>query len=247
MTYTTYLIIILLALISGLTTLIGVVLAYLFKKDIKAIVIGLGFSAGIMLLISFFELIPESINQIGAIKTLITVFFGALFAIILNLIIPHTHLIKEKGPFKNKLLKSAYLIAFGLILHDFPEGFAMANSYVNSPSLGLLVALSIALHNIPEEFAMAIPMVPLKEKRFIFKIAFFSGLAEPAGALLGLFAVSLLPKLNPFFISFAAGTMIFISLHELFPMVRRYKKPFLFVLGIVFSILIYLGLLLLIP
>jgi zinc transporter ZupT len=44
---------------------------------------------------------------------------------------------------------------FGLILHDIPEGFAMANAHIASPSLRLLVSLAIALHNLPDGFAMS--------------------------------------------------------------------------------------------
>ena len=146
-----------------------------------------------------------------------------------------------------KAVKTAYLIIFGLILHDFPEGFAMANSYIYSPGLGLLIALAIAIHNIPEEFAMAVPILHLKKKGFLFKAAFLSGLAEPAGAAIGLFAASLLPALNPVLMSFAAGTMIFISVHELLPMAKRYRRTSLFALGLVLSVLVYLGLGMVIP
>ena len=245
---TEYLAVILLSFLSVITTIIGVALAFVFKKGHKGISIGIGFSAGIMLLISFFELIPESVIEAGVTETFLSVFIGVLFIGILNLIIPHTHIIKEKGKFNSSLLKTAYLVAFGLILHDFPEGFAMANSYIFSPSLGLLIALAIAIHNIPEEFAMAIPVVLSKSRKsFLFKIAFLSSIAEPLGAVLGLLAVNLLPHLNALFLSFAAGAMIFISIHELFPLAKRYKRILFFILGVVLSIFVYLGLTILIP
>lgn len=243
----TYIIIIILAFLSGLTTLIGVALALIFKKSVRGVTAGIGFSFGIMVLISMLELVPESINSLGIIKTLITVFAGGFLIGILNFIIPHTHLIEEKGKIKSGLLKTAYLIAFGLILHDFPEGFAMANSYIYSPNLGLLIALAIAIHNIPEEFAMAIPLVLLKKRGLLFKMAFLSGLAEPAGALLGLTAVHFAPRLNPYFMSFAAGAMLFISIHELLPMAKKYKNMPFFILGITLSTIVYLGLIKIIP
>jgi ZIP family zinc transporter len=165
----------------------------------------------------------------------------------LNFIIPHTHFIRERGKVDGRLLKTAYLIVFGLILHDFPEGFAMANSYIYSPALGLLIAAAIALHNIPEEFAMAVPVAMTKSRKFLFKAAFLSGLSEPAGAVVGLFAVKLAPVLNPLFMSFAAGAMIFVSIHELLPMAKRYKKTSLFVLGAILSAFVYSGLSALIP
>jgi len=240
-----YIAVFLLAFMSGSTTLIGVTLALRFKKSVRGMVIGIGFSSGIMLLISFFELIPQSLSSIGTFNTVISVFLGVLMIGALNFIIPHTHLVKEKGK-SSHALKTAYLIAFGIILHDFPEGFAMANSYIYSPALGLLISLAIAIHNIPEEFAMAVPIVSIKKKSFLYKIAFLSGLAEPAGAVLGLLAVDWMPTLTPLFISFAAGAMIFISINELLPMAVRYKKMSLFIIGIILSAFVYLGLALLI-
>ena len=234
-----------LAFLSGITTLIGVALALHFKKSLIGITVGLGFSAGIMLVISFMELLPEAVAATSKFSAVFALALGFLLIFSLNFIIPHTHLVEEKGKL-GKLQRVALLVAFGLILHDFPEGFAMANSYIYSPALGLLVAISIAIHNIPEEFALAIPLVLTKKRSFLFKLAFLSAMAEPAGAILGLVAVSLLPALNPLFMAFAAGAMIFISIHELFPMAIEYKKPHYFILGIGLSLLVYLGLTLLV-
>ena len=151
LTYSTYIAVLLLAFLSVLTTLLGVTLAIYVGKNERAITIGIGFSAGIMLLISFFELIPEAIDKTNITTTSVACILGVLVVAVLHWLIPHTHLIEEKGAFNQTALKSAYLVAFGLILHDVPEGFAMANSYIASPSLGILVALAIAIHNIPEK------------------------------------------------------------------------------------------------
>lgn len=239
LTYSTHIAVLLLASLSVLTTLLGVTIAIYVGKNERTIAIGIGFSAGIMLLISFFELIPEAIGETNITITAITCLLGMLIVAVLHWIIPHTHLVEEKGAFNRTLLKSAYLVAFGLILHDVPEGFAMANSYIASPSMGILVALAIAIHNIPEEFAMAAPIVTVKKKRFLYIAAFLSGLAEPLGAIIGLVAVHFHPIFNPLFMAFAAGAMIFVSVHELLPMARRYQKVHLFILGMIISIFIY--------
>ena len=235
-----------LASLSGLATLIGVALAFCFRKSVRGIAAGIGFSTGIMLLISFLELIPESVRATGIERTIIAVILGVLLVTAFNFVVPHTHIIKEGGKLDSRFIKTAYLVAFGLILHDFPEGFAMANSYIHSPSLGVLMALAIAIHNIPEEFAMAVPLVLTKKKETLFKAAFISGLAEPMGALVGLFAVHLAPALNPLFMAFAAGVMIFISIHELLPMAAQRKKS-LAVLGIILSGFVYWGLATMLP
>jgi zinc transporter, ZIP family len=123
----------------------------------------------------------------------------------------------------------------------------MANAYVASPSMGLMVALAIALHNIPEEFAMAAPLVAVSKRRTLLIAAFLSGLAEPLGALVGLMVVHNYPLFNPIFMAFAAGAMIFISLHELLPMAQLYRQTGLFVAGSLLSVVIYLVMALLLP
>lgn len=257
-----YIPILALAFISGITTVLGVALAYLFRRSSMIIVAGIGFSTGIMLLISFFELLPEAVGKSGLITTIVAALVGVSLAIILNRIITHTHLVREEhhphrrmrerhvppDRGRHRMIVAAYMIALGLVLHDVPEGFAMANSYIHTPSLGILVAIAIALHNIPEEFAMAVPLIAAgKSRSSVFKIGFLSGLAEPAGALLGLFAVQIFTGINSFLLGATAGIMIYIALHELWPMAHSYKKPALLALGMAASIVIFIALTVLIP
>lgn len=236
----TYTAVILLSLISCLTTSMGVALALRLRENPKAIAAGIGFSAGIMVLISALELIPEAIAAMGASATLRSVSLGAVLVWAAHLIIPHVHLVEEKaGIAEKRLLRSVYLIVFGLILHDVPEGFAMANAFVASPALGVLVALAIGLHNLPEEFAISVSAVTLRSRAFLFGAAALSALAEPLGAIIGLVAVGIAPTLNAHFLAFAAGAMLFISVHEFTPMIRHYHHPRLFVAGIALSALVY--------
>jgi ZIP family zinc transporter len=236
---TDYYIVGLLAVLSGMTTIIGVALAIHLTRSPRSIAFGIGFSTGIMLLISCLELVPAAIAESNAKQTFIALIAGILVMAFLHWLIPHTHLFREKGQFNLRATRSAYLVALGLILHDLPEGFAMANSFLASPSLGIFVALAIALHNIPEEFAIAVPASTLKDNRFLYKAALVSGLAEPLGAAIGLYAAYLSAVLIPVFLSFAAGAMIFVSLHELLPMARRYGYIPVFVMGIAASIVVH--------
>lgn len=247
MTLATYLAVVALAALSILSTLAGVALAFRLQKSVKAVVAGLGFSTGIMLLIALLELIPESASAQGMLKTALGALSGLLLVAALHLVIPHTHLFREDGIFDGRLLKAGYLAALGLVLHDFPEGFAMASAYLSSPNLGVLVALAVALHNIPEEFAMAVPIVLVSRRGLLVKAALVSGLAEPGGALVGLLAADWLPALNPLLLSFAAGAMTFVSIHELVPMARLYGELSAFVAGAGLSIPVYLGLMMLFP
>jgi ZIP family zinc transporter len=191
-----------------------------------------------MVLISVLELIPESIASMGTARVLTGALVGALLVWLAHVLIPNFHLIKGNGITDRAHFKSAYLMVFGLILHDVPEGFAMANAYVSSPALGVIVALAIGLHNLPEEFAMAVPIVTLRSKRFLFNAALLSALAEPAGAVIGLIAVGIAPLFNAAFMALAAGAMIFVSIHELIPFARRYGHIGHFLMGLMLSALV---------
>lgn len=236
-----YLTVVLLAFLSGGTTLIGVALAIAIGNNLRMTATGIGFSTGIMMMISLCELMPESLRIAGPDTTGLSVGLGVVMILGLHIIIPHIHLGREQAT-PTVELRAAYLIAFGLILHDVPEGFAMANAFLASPSLGVMVAVAIALHNIPEEFAMAVPAVAVKNRALLFKAAILSGLAEPAGAMLGLLAVHVNPALNPTFMAFAAGAMVMVSLFELVPMARKYGRPGYFALGLAASAIVYFAL-----
>jgi zinc transporter, ZIP family len=234
-----YTAVILLSLLSSVTTCLGVALAMLLRENIRAIATGLGFSVGMMILIPVLDLIPESIAIAGVVGALTTSILSAAVVWAVHLALSHFHLVEGSGMTDKALMKSAYLVVFGLILHDVPEGFAMANAYIASPALGVLVAAAIALHNLPEEFAMAVPAVTFRSKKFLFGAALLSALAEPVGALIGLAAVGVAPSLHAYFLALAAGAMIFVSLHELVPMARGYRQMGLFASGMILSLIVY--------
>jgi zinc transporter, ZIP family len=231
--------VLLLSLMSVVTTAIGVLLALLIRESGRAVAVGIGFSTGIMVLVSVLELIPEARVATGTPGMCLGVALGVGLLWAANILIPHSHLIQEHDLADTRLVRSVYLVVIGLILHDVPEGFAMANAYIASPSLGLLVALAIALHNLPEELAMAVPATALRSKRFLIGAAMLSALAEPVGAIIGLAAVAANPSLNGYFMAFAAGAMLFVSFHELVPMARRYGRMTWFGVGIALSAVVH--------
>jgi ZIP family zinc transporter len=231
--------VLLLSALSLVTTLLGVALALRTRRSERAVASGIGFSVGVMILISLFELLPEAIGGMGPAPALAVAALGMGLVWLAHWLVPHVHLVVESGAVDAGQLRSAYLIVFGLVLHDLPEGFAMANSYVAEPALGFLTGVAIALHNLPEEFAMAVPAAAVRSKRLLYGAAVLSALAEPAGAALGLAAVGIAPALNSSFLAFAAGAMLFVSVHELIPMARRYRHAGSFAAGAALSVLVY--------
>jgi ZIP family zinc transporter len=156
----------------------------------------MGFSVGVMVAVALAELLPEAHGEAGLATTVLWALGGGGVVALLHVIIPHTHLVDENRGVAAGSLRAAYLVVLGLILHDVPEGFAMANAYLSTPRLGALVAV-----------AMALPAAMIGRRRFLTRAAAVSAAAEPTGALVGLAGVSVFPDLNAGFLAFAAGAM----------------------------------------
>ncbi|HCX63957.1 MAG TPA: zinc/iron permease, partial [Eubacteriaceae bacterium] len=156
------------SLFAGLSTSLGVVLLFLFgKPSSKVLATLLGFAGGIMMGISVFELMPESL-KIGTIQsTVIGFILGAGMMYGLDHVVPHGHMsgtddLVTENPgnlheMSNPLLRTGYLILFGIALHNLPEGLAIGAGLESSRELGIFIAAAIAVHNVPEGLAMAGP------------------------------------------------------------------------------------------
>jgi ZIP family zinc transporter len=144
---------------------------------------------------------------------------------LLNPLLPHSYLLEEPGIVDRTFVLASYLTLIGLVLHDVPEGFAMAHAFLASPGAGLVVAASIALHNIPEEFAIAASAVALRRRGLLFRAALVSASAEPAGVAFGLATAALAPGASPLLTAAAAGAMVFVAASEFAPMARAYGPP----------------------
>lgn len=224
-----------LTVLAGLSTSIGAGIA-VTKKNPGAVFMAsaLGLSAGVMLYVSFVEILPAGIDQLaqafgglraGTWAGIAAFFCGvAVIAIIDRLvpeeINPHEPGTTEDAARRNRLMKTSVFTAGALAIHNFPEGFATFLSGLESLQVAIPVLGAIALHNIPEGIAVAVPMQQATGSRTkAFWWATLSGLAEPAGALICF--VLLMPWMGPevMGMSFAAiaGIMVFISLDELLP------------------------------
>lgn len=231
--------ILILAFLSGLATYVGVLIGIISKKN-NNIAFGTSFAAGIMLLISFFELIPEAYKSINNYFVLFWVLFGIGIIWLVNNILPHIHTIKEiKNCDKKCSIRIAYLIVIGLILHDFPEGFAIPSSFSTSTDLGFLLVMATFIHNIPEGYVLTV-VSDKKNNGFFYKSAIFSAISTLSGATIGIILIHWFSFMNPIFLSIASGAMIFISIHELIPLSLKNNQKLNFFYGTLSSIITYL-------
>lgn len=236
-----------LTIFAGLSTGIGSIITFFYRRtNTKLLSIALGFSAGVMIYISFVEILNEAKGDLvrelgetaGSWVTAIAFFAGILIIAIIDKTIPSFENPHESKHIEDmercrmnrknkKLLRTGLFTAVAITIHNFPEGIAAFISTIQNPSLGIAIAVAIAIHNIPEGIAVSIPIYCAtgnRKKAFVF--SFLSGLSEPLGALVGY--VILLPFLNDlvFGLLFAAvaGIMVFISFDELLPTAREYGE-----------------------
>jgi len=235
----------LLSALAGLSTTIGSVLALFIRNPgPRVMTLTLGFSGGVMILVSFVELLAGGIEAIGFAPANLAFFGGMLVMFLIDALIPHDYMaehhhteVKNGDPdLKNRLLKTGMFVALGLGIHNFPEGMASFATALSDPQLGIAIAIAIAIHNVPEGLAVSAPVYAATGSRVkAFWWSFLSGVAEPAGALLA--AVVLLPFLSDAMLggllSAVAGIMVFISVDELLPVSRAYEEEHLSIVGVV--------------
>jgi len=220
----------LLSFFAGLSTTLGSLIAFLFKRykpKFCYLCIAFGFSAGVMIFISFTELLRVGIETTSMLFAFSAFFVGVIIIYLIDVFIPHTYEEEEAHDSKGRLTRTATLLTLGIAIHNFPEGIAVMFSSITDPKLGILIALAIALHNIPEGIAVSLPIFyATKDTKKAFWYSFLSGMAEPIGALIGY--IFLYQFLNEFILglilSAVAGIMVFISFDEMLPYVYHHKQ-----------------------
>jgi ZIP family zinc transporter len=230
----------LLTAVAGLSTSIGGLLGIFVKKPgPRFMAFTLGFSGGVMVLVSFVELLAGGIEAVGFGLAHVAFFAGMLGMFLIDFLIPHEYMAERhrtEGGAQDQLLKTGLLVALGIGIHNFPEGMATFAGALQDISLGVAIAVAIAIHNIPEGLAVSAPVYAATGSRSKALLwSFLSGLAEPAGAAVA--AVLLLPFLNAtllgLMLAVVAGIMVFISLDELVPVARSFGEEHLSILGVV--------------
>ena len=221
-------------LIPVLGTTLGAATVLFMKKEINKVLekLMLGFASGVMIAASIWSLLIPSIEmselqgKTGWIAPAIGFLLGMAFLLLLDTIIPHIHLDKEKPEgIKSKLKKTTMLI-LAVALHNIPEGMATGVTFAGatlgntgiSIASAFALAIGIAIQNFPEG---AIISIPLRGEGVSRKRAFIygalSGIVEPIAAIITIFLTSLITPVLPYILSFAAGAMIYVVVEELIP------------------------------
>ena len=236
--------------IAGLSTGIGSAIAYFIKKP-KMIYLSfsLGFSAGVMVYVSFVELLPQALEHVGEVLGVTAFFLGIIFIGFIDMVIPerenphsYSGLLEKAGVKVDKILmRTGVFTALAIAIHNFPEGLATFGTALSDVKLGAVIALAIAIHNIPEGISVSIPIFyATKNKNKAFMYSFLSGAAEPVGAIIGF--LILMPFLSEeilcSLLAFVAGIMVYISVDELLPIAHQYGQSHTVILGVILGMFI---------
>ena len=224
-----------LSFLAGISTVLGAIIAFgTRKKSDKAITFALGFSAGVMICVSFTDLFPYAEQALmnsygkfyGVILTMFYMMAGMIFALLIDKFVPReSHAMEVSDKKHSKLFRVGFVSMIAITLHNFPEGIATFISSYQNVKLGVSITIAIAMHNIPEGIAVAMPIYyATGSKKKAFKYTLYSGLSEPVGALLAF--LILRPFINEFLLglifAFVMGIMLYISFEELIPSSREY-------------------------
>jgi ZIP family zinc transporter len=230
---------------AGLSTVFGSLIGLAIRKpSARFMGFTLGFSAGVMILVSFVELLQGSIDSIGFLSAHIGFFIGMAGIFLIDMLVPHEYIGQQDYADERsveRLKRTGLLVAFGIGIHNFPEGMATFAGSLKDLNLGVAIAVAIAIHNIPEGLAVSAPVyLSTGSRKKAFFLSFLSGVSEPVGACLA--ALVLLPFLTDavlgWILAAVAGIMVAIAIDELVPAAKSFGSAHTPIVGVIMGMLI---------
>ena len=235
---------------AGLSTGLGSAIAFFAKRtNLRLLSVATGFSAGVMLWISFVEILPKAQRALEAARgaregpwlAAGAFFLGTLLILAIDRLVPgdeNPHEVRSaleiaslgdamSLPAAARLRRTGTALAIAIAIHNFPEGLATFVAALEDPAVGVAIAIAVALHNIPEGVSVAVPIFyATGRRRAAFGWSLLSGLAEPLGAVVGYLVLRpfLTPATMGVLFGAVAGIMVYISLDELLPTSRAFGQ-----------------------
>ena len=191
-----------------------------------------GFAAGVMTAASIWSLLIPAIEQsepLGAFAffpAAVGYWAGTLFLLLLDRVVPHLHMDAQEAEGPKTRLPRTTMLSLAVTLHNVPEGMAVGIVYAGllsgaaeiTAGGAMALALGIAIQNFPEGAIISMPLHAEGKSRVrSFADGVLSGLVEPVGGLITIFAASLVVPAMPYLLSGAAGAMMYVVVEELIP------------------------------
>jgi zinc and cadmium transporter len=199
------------ALIAGSSDFLSGWLALRVERDKIEPRYVIAFAAGVLLAVTFFEILPETDLKSDAVFLALGF---VVFYVLEKLVMIHacgesechTHHI---GP----------VAVFGMALDNVIDGAGIMVGYLIDPLLGLTITLAVVCHEIPQGMTSALIMREAKwNNRGTMLALILAGSLYPIGALLAGFIPD---HLQPKILAFIAGDFIYIGAGDLLPEAHR--------------------------
>lgn len=238
-----------LTMFAGISTGLGSLIVIALKgKNYSILSMFMGISAGVMISVSFMEILPESIanlqhnfgTKIGLQFALFSFFGGMSISALIDKCIPTEKAVTNKKE-SYKLYRTGIISAIIITLHNFPEGIATFMTAISNQKLAIPIAFAIATHNIPEGMSIATPIFyATGNRKRAFFYSFLTGLSEPFGALVAYLVLAKFVDEVLFGVVFGvtAGIMVFISFDELLPLSYEYGEHYTAIYGLILGMAI---------
>lgn len=235
-------------------TALGAAMVVLFKSpDPRGLNMMLGFASGVMIAASFWSLLQPAIQR-AEMSPGLPAWFVATLGFLLGAIFvwasdkavsfARKKAVGTLGKNNERARRMAMLI-LSITLHNIPEGLAVGvvfgalrgSGYTMESLTGAIsVAVGIGLQNFPEGAAVSVPL--RREgysRRKSFLLGQSSGMVEPVAGVAGALLTVYVETILPYALSFAAGAMILVAVHELIPECQRNQEeqPYFATMGIV--------------
>ncbi len=230
--------VVLLSLVAGLGTGVGGLVAILLKPGKHSFGFLMGIASGVMITLSFLELVNEA-WELAGVWTAATIGFGAgaVFMFLLDHFAPHIRF----GEQEIRRPKTAEGEPLPPVHRGRGHGYGrwMRENQITDRRLfktGVLLAVGITIHNIPEGIAVGAGFMHTPEFGLFIALAILlhnSGMAEPIGALAAALLLKTFSGLIPASLAFAGGVMMFITLDELIPAAREHGHQHYTAIGII--------------
>lgn len=230
-------------------TTLGAAMVFFMRKEMnEKLQKGLlGFASGVMIAASVWSLLIPAIEmaeeggQIAWIPAAAGFLLGIGVLLLLDTVTPHQHFQESEPEGIQASLRKTTMLMLAVTLHNIPEGMAVGVTFAGVLSDNVLITMTgafvlsagIAIQNFPEGAIISMPLRAqgiTKLRAFVYGT--LSGIVEPIAAFLTIWLTGFVVPLLPYFLSFAAGAMIYVVVEELIPEAQNGKHTNVGTIGV---------------
>jgi zinc and cadmium transporter len=231
----------------SLLSLIGIFALSLREKTLhNALLILIAFSAGSILEVAYFDLLPEAVELVEGSIVFVYITFGFIMFFFLERFIywyhghGHEADITTEAANKASMRIFAFLNLLGDGIHNFIDGMVIAASFFVGFPVGLAATVAVIFHELPQEMGDygILVYTGFKRSRALL-LNFVVALTVVLGGISGAFFMEMIEALSGLLMALSVGGFIYLAASELIPEMQKeksFKKSavqfFMFILGI---------------